>query len=1225
MENEEKEKKEKVEKEKPKEGKLKYLTPIILSDEEIKNDVFFQHLDNALKKEGINNIAVSGHYGSGKSTKILTYCEKFIKNTPKEVKDAKLGVSGKHKIISLAKFSNEKEDDKKEDSKLELEYCLLEQLFYTVDKETVSKSKFRPSVSISKVKVAILSLIFTICLMTISHLFHNDKELNTILIDGNNIFKQNSIKLSGILGVGIILFFMICFVLYLLIKLLTEKKFKSISTPFFNIQSQDNKDLQYSLFDYYLEDVILYFNQTKIKYLFIEDIDRFDDLNIYTKLRELNKIINESRKPKDKKVKFIYSLRDDIFKDINNHLRTKFFDAIISIVPIVSCFNSADKMHEYFLNCDFGPEKKVINDLIFYISDLRTINSIYNDYLIYYQSIIGKEGATGENLDIFKNKLFCMMIYKNVFYNDFFKATNQTGFLAWVKKFKETMFNHNNKNKNNSDIDFNKMTYKQIIDEYNGDFKKKITVAYNDYLKFEKKNNAKKDDYINYETRHIDLIFSMIINEYLDENYLEYISKLPSGFTVNDMKFYSNIISDGEPLYDIKISNYRSVMKRISADKYDRKAIINSSFLLSVLKDYEEDYPIVYKPFCKNDLDLNDERNLNVFNNIVKSSYFYRVINNFDASVYKRINKDKIWIAIINRRLLDYKKESINFESWKDFFSKEEIIQKISTPNIINQIILSTNEIFDDSKKLQNIIKKIPNIESLGKIRKMSSTINKKPTPNSEFAFFGEIVLSETDWKFILSIIYIEKLDTIKSKDLRNRIIKKNSYRKSSENMDFILDKNKADLNKLCEVYEHKENDVIILTIESNFKEFLLYTSKNSNNVKDENILKILERDFGEDSQDLKMEIIKNIENLKLKLEDIRHLSEYEKIKIKVIEDNKVHFTLSNFQNLDQMYEELINYLVKDEETTFSKLKEIFKNSEDEEKKAKYSITLYYELMKRLKHDNHKNYIEINELFKKYIINNIENYFDVNDDVKYGFDIKGDIKFDSDIINLLREGLLLINKKIFLILITPTVLYPYKRPFCEDIILLYANELINKNIMDYITSDYMLNNFRKLNISILKKPDIEKVRYAKVAYFEFLFLDEKYAYEYIKHYHFFVKNIKTDLFAIKLLNIDYNYKKNIHDSFVSYKNHSFKYYLQVVDEISENLHEASNEEYSDLLENITDGDCINYLNSTGMYAEIENDIKTMERLNKISLLNLGDIKDDEIRKIVQKIIIKSRH
>ena len=63
-------------------------------------------------------------------------------------------------------------------------------------------------------------------------------------------------------------------------------------------------------------------------------MDRYDNVDIFIKLKELNFLLNsylETNK-KNRVVKFVYLIKDGLFQTKD---RTKFFDFILPIVPVV--------------------------------------------------------------------------------------------------------------------------------------------------------------------------------------------------------------------------------------------------------------------------------------------------------------------------------------------------------------------------------------------------------------------------------------------------------------------------------------------------------------------------------------------------------------------------------------------------------------------------------------------------------------------------------------------------------------------------------------------------------------------------------------------------------------------------------------------------------------------------------------------------------------------------
>ena len=105
------------------------------------------------------------------------------------------------------------------------------------------------------------------------------------------------------------------------------------------------KDMKISIFNRYLDELIYMFQRTGYEVVVLEDLDRFKNTSIFTKLRELNLLLNQS-KDIGRRIVFVYALRDDVFKTASD--RTKFFDYIIPVIPHVNVSNSASNFVEKF-------------------------------------------------------------------------------------------------------------------------------------------------------------------------------------------------------------------------------------------------------------------------------------------------------------------------------------------------------------------------------------------------------------------------------------------------------------------------------------------------------------------------------------------------------------------------------------------------------------------------------------------------------------------------------------------------------------------------------------------------------------------------------------------------------------------------------------------------------------------------------------------------------------
>lgn len=167
-----------------------------------------------------------------------------------------------------------------------------------------------------------------------------------------------------------------------------------------------------SIFNRYLDEILYFFQCTEYNVVIIEDLDRFNTTDIFLKLRELNHIINKS-KIVNRKIRFIYAVKDDMFKDAS---RSKFFDYITTVIPVITTSNSKDKLREAL--SELGHKDEVPNDSIrdiaFHIDDMRLLYNIVNEY---HQYSVRLNNDKDHSLD--SAKMLAMIAVKNYHPHDF--------------------------------------------------------------------------------------------------------------------------------------------------------------------------------------------------------------------------------------------------------------------------------------------------------------------------------------------------------------------------------------------------------------------------------------------------------------------------------------------------------------------------------------------------------------------------------------------------------------------------------------------------------------------------------------------------------------------------------------------------------------------------------------------------------------------------------------
>lgn len=380
------------------------LAPTLIEKEKVK--IYLDAIYQAIENENINNIGVTGTYGSGKSSVLNTFKKEFP--------------NYKYLNISLATFSQTDGEKEKEELERSLELSIVQQIFYHVKSKEIPDSRFKRIKSIGKITIFGFSVSFIIWFLSISILF-KFKFLNNLDISFLNNSYINYLSL-GIFLLGIL------FLCIKVIRILNNSKLNKL-----NIQSGEielNKEIEQSILNKYLDEILYFFEVTRHNIVIIEDLDRFKNTEIFKKLREINLLINNSNQI-IKKVTFIYAVRDEIF--INGD-RTKFFDFIIPIIPFITPYNASELLLKKInkIGSEPKPTEKFINEVSSFILEMRVLINIYNEYIIYKNNL-------SPSLD--QDKLLAIIIYKNMHPDDFSLLHQSQGFVANILNKKNEYLN----------------------------------------------------------------------------------------------------------------------------------------------------------------------------------------------------------------------------------------------------------------------------------------------------------------------------------------------------------------------------------------------------------------------------------------------------------------------------------------------------------------------------------------------------------------------------------------------------------------------------------------------------------------------------------------------------------------------------------------------------------------------------------------------------------------
>ncbi len=377
---------------------------------------YLRALEWALNDKNITNIALAGPYGAGKSSIIET----FLRIHP----------SIKYINISLAMFRKNDQDAVQQGDgdnfEKQLEEGILKQLFYKVHYSKIPQSRYRKLHKVS-LGISLMHVIFTGALIIGLMFFLAPGKLEEL--------KNAYSNMMSILFGERVLYYVLCTgVMGMVIIAIMTVLFRWINTKWRSIEiniadkaviKADEKDEALSL-NKNMDEILYFFEETNYTLIVIEDLDRFDTPEVYTKLREINKIIN-SYDAIQRKIVFIYALKDDIF---HSEDRTKLFDFIIPVVPYIDVTNSGEYLKRKLKILKFkGLEFDIPNDYITnvapFISDMRVLNNICNEFIVFKKNI-----KDSQDLDKLQDvQMLSLIIFKNMYPREFAKLQESEGII----------------------------------------------------------------------------------------------------------------------------------------------------------------------------------------------------------------------------------------------------------------------------------------------------------------------------------------------------------------------------------------------------------------------------------------------------------------------------------------------------------------------------------------------------------------------------------------------------------------------------------------------------------------------------------------------------------------------------------------------------------------------------------------------------------------------------
>ncbi len=754
-------------------------------------------LNNSSK---IKNIAITGSYGSGKSSIIKTFEKKHEHNRNYNILN-----------ISLATF-----EEKETDLRL-IELSVLQQLFYHEKDDKIPDSGFKKIKNTTSRYLWLFAIGILAFMISFLYLVYPKFLSNFWLLK----LTSKNIPFFHYLSVIIVVLgsFLMIFKSIRILRGFTIKKI-GVSNASIEIDNKVSK----SIFNNHIDEILYFFEVTVYNIVVIEDLDRFEKPEVFTKLREINLLINNSKKV-EKDVVFIYAIRDDMFSDKD---RTKFFDFMIPIIPVINFSNSRDKLLKLVKLNEYKIPEALIDDISLFIDDMRLLYNIMNEYYIYHKKL---------NYKLDQGKLLSMIIYKNIYPNDFTKLSQSKGNLyeminhkyAYINQKIESIDNEINIIKEEKIKEYERAKsigvkelrisylYKliEVINEKNSsapfvsfklnDEDISMSEAIKDknfkILREEENINYEYFSYGNFDYKASNLIFSDIEDYvYPDINYKEREDLLTNNSKINDfkekieeleekkneirkykikdliinqnIKINSEINKNQVQLINVLLRNgylgedymdYISIFHEGSLSKKDHQFLIN----IKTEKENEFDFPIEKKE--------NLVKRIDQFEYEKKSTLNYSLLDFlFESSKYK-IKKETILKQLSNESNVSIKfiDGYINHTAYIEKFINQLCNNWIEIWNFLDKKSNFTNE------KLQNYFKLIIKYSDVDDIKRIFENSRETISRNKSF---------------LLVIKDIEKLKgIIKSLSIKFTVLNEDS---PNELLDFIYENNFYAINK---------------------------------------------------------------------------------------------------------------------------------------------------------------------------------------------------------------------------------------------------------------------------------------------------------------------------------------------------------------------------------------------------------------------------------------------
>ncbi|WP_276964399.1 hypothetical protein [Chryseobacterium sp.] len=1016
------------------------------------NNRYTEALEWALKnrkEKDIKNVALTGPYGAGKSSILKTFQEN---NIDPSLKFLNISLATFKEEDSPSNADDVK--DQTIEKLRQIEISILQQIFYHEEDEKIPDSRFKKIKISSRKELTLKSVSILVAIISIFWLFSDRFELKNfpnffssiiffekislllilgfisylyfIFWKGEGKVKQNFVPLSLIfINLCVVIVFGFQYIINIQNFISTIAPLKNIKIILINlsiiylltfgyllikevlafinkvtvnkftvkdVEIEIGSKHQKSVMNQHLDEILYFFSVRPYNVVIIEDLDRFKQTEIFTKLREINLILNQSEKTKDKNIVFVYAVRDEMFQDKD---RTKFFDFIVPVIPTINSSNSSQILLSKNIENKYGLSEGFIENISFIIDDMRLLHNICNEFYLYKKLL-------SDRLD--PEKLFSIITYKNIIPNDFVSLSNNEGTLYKLLNSKRNFITQINDN-----IDLEISVLRQDLESLEKNYSKNIIDVRKIYiLKLIEKLEYFETFIIDDKVVSIDDLakeenFAYLINNdvlynkfYAYNNYLHtQSSKINILFTdlekeVEPNKNYSKIEQEIEDINNDMINATKIMIKDLENQKnYNRvkrlKDLLNDSkfsiddleagvekgkndFLLTLIRNgyIGEDYIEYISIFHEGSISRNDHsfyiniqnrivqdfnyklnRTENLINKISLIDFRTEYVFNYNLLDFLLVNQTQYQTQLNNiiDKIKDESEESIEFviSCYTNLEYTREFTIILADQWINFWTIISNNKTIERST-LDEIFLSIIKFANLDNLKKISSnnTLKQKIYTNSDFL---NIIDDHERIRNIITTlnIYFESIDFKNSPKQLSDFVYENWYYEINipnlesimrfygefNGVDFAKSNYKSILNSGCEELLNHINENMSLYISD------VYLMLNTNTEEEEDSYIELLNNENIDEDEIKY----IIQKVNTKITDVVSIKKNDD-QLKLLKNNKLKAVWENvlfFVDSKQTQKDSIVNFINDIENAKSLNKQRVKIIKDEKENYVYS------------------------------------------------------------------------------------------------------------------------------------------------------------------------------------------------------------------------------------------------------------------------------------------------